>query len=76
MKSEITRSRLDKMLSEDREEMNEATRAAALAEFTRVAREYFDAGDVSFNMKRLKNGTDVSVTFHASRVKNFTVLKS
>lgn len=75
MKSEITKSRLDKMLTEDREEMNEATREAALADFTRVAKEYFETDGVAFNMKRLKNGTDVSVTFRAARVKNFTVLK-
>ena len=75
MKSEITKSRLDKMLTEDREEMNEATREAALADYTRVAKEYFETDGVAFNMKRLKNGTDVSVTFRAARVKNFTVLK-
>lgn len=75
MKSENTKQRLKKLLSEDREEMNEATRAAALAEFSRVAREYFETQHVDMNMKRGKNGTDVNVTFRASRVKNFGTLK-
>lgn len=75
MKRETTKQRLDKILSEDREEMNEPTRCAALAEFSRVAQEYFETENVDMNLKHGKYGTDVSVTFRASRVKNFTVLK-
>ena len=75
MKRETTKQRLDKILNEDREEMNEATRNAALFEFSRVAKEYFETEKVDMNMKHGKYGTDVSVTFRASRVKNFTVIK-
>lgn len=75
MKSDNTKQRLNKLLTEDREEMNEATREAALAEFSRVAREYFETQHVDMNVKRTKNGTDVNVTFRASRVKNFGVLR-
>lgn len=75
MKSETTRQRLDKIISEDREDINEATRAAAVADFERIAKEYFDTDGVTMTLKRLKNGTDVNIAFRASRVKNFTVLK-
>lgn len=75
MKRETTKQRLNKILTEDREEMNEATREAATAEFTRVAREYFETDDVTMTMKRGKGGTDVTVSFRATRVKNFTILK-
>ena len=75
MKSETTKQRLDKILIEDREELNEPTRCAALAEFSRGAREYFETDAVDMNLKRGKYGTDVNVTFRATRVKNFTVLK-
>ncbi len=75
MKGETTRQRLEKILTEEKEEMNEPTRAAALAEFTRVAREYFEIGNVEMKMERGKSGTEVSVTFRATRMKNFTVLK-
>ncbi len=75
MRRETTKQRIDKLINEDCEEMNEATRAAAIAEFSRVAHEYFETDDVAFNMKKLKNGTDVSVTFRATRIKNFTLIK-
>lgn len=75
MKRENTIQRLNKILTEDREEMNEPTRAAALAEFSRVAREYFETENIDMNMKRGKNGTDVLVSFRATRVKNFSILK-
>lgn len=75
MKGEATRQRLEKILTEEKEEMNEPTRAAALAEFTKVAREYFEVESIDMKMERGKSGTDVSVTFRATRIKNFTVLK-
>ena len=75
MRRETTKQRIDKLINEDCEEMNEATREAALAEFSRVAREYFETQHVDMNVKRTKNGTDVNVTFRASRVKNFGVLR-
>lgn len=70
-----TMQRLNKILIEDREEMNEPTRNAALADFAKVAREYFETDGVDLNMKHGKNGTDVFISFRATRVKNFSVLK-
>ena len=75
MKRDTTRLRLNKMLSDDREDMNEATKTAAHTDFTRVAREYFDTDNVVFSVKRGKSGIDVTVSFRAARVKNFTTLK-
>lgn len=63
------------MLNEEREELNDATKAAAQADFKKVAREYFETDDVLLSMKRGKNGTDVTVSFRATRAKNFTTLK-
>lgn len=74
-KRDDTRNRLKAMLNEEREELNEATRAAAVADFTRIAEEYFDARDLSLSLKRGKNATDVTVSFRATRAKNFTTLK-
>lgn len=75
MKKETTKIRLKQMLSDDREEMNDATKAAALADFTHIAKEYFETDNVAMNVKKGKSSTDVSVTFKATRVKNFTPLK-
>ena len=75
MKKETTKIRLKQMLSDDREEMNDATKAAALADFTHIAKEYFETDNVAMNVKKGKSSTDVSVTFKATRVKNFTSLK-
>ncbi len=75
MKKEMTKLRLKKMLDDDKEEINDATRAAVLAEFTRIAKEYFETEGVALNIKKGKNCTDVAVSFKATRVKNFTVLK-
>lgn len=75
MKSERTKQRLDQMLNVDREELNEPTRAAVIMEFTRVAREFFETQDIALNLKKLKNATEVTVSFRASRVKNFSTLK-
>ena len=63
------------MLNDDKEEINDATRAAVLSDFTHVAKEYFDTDRVSLNIKKGKSGTDVAFSFKASRVKNFTTLK-
>ena len=75
MKKDLTKSRLSSMMEMEKQEMTEATRAAALLEFTRIAGEFFDTDDVSLNLKRGKSGLDVVVSFRASRVKNFTTLK-
>ena len=63
------------MLNDDKEEINEATRAAALSDFTRLAKEYFDTENVTLSIKKGKSATDVNVSFKASRVKNFATLK-
>ncbi len=75
MRSETTKMRLNQIINADKEEMNEATQAAAIADFTHVAKEYFETDGIDFQMKRAKSHMEVSVTFQASRVKNFTVLK-
>ena len=75
MKSERTKQRLDKMLNVDREELNEPTRAAVILEFNRVAKEFFETQGISLNLKKLKSGTEVTVSFRAVRVKNFSTLK-
>ena len=75
MKREQTKQRLDKLINEDLEEINEPTRAAVQAEFERVVREYFETDHVTLSIKRVKSGTDVSVSFRATRIKNFAVLK-
>ena len=75
MKREATKIRLKKMLDDDKEEINDATRAAALSDFTHIAKEYFDTENVALNIKRGKSSTDVTVSFKATRVKNFTTLK-
>lgn len=71
-----TRQRLVKMLEGDKEEMNEATRTAAAADFAHVAQEYFETeGSPEFQVKRTKGGYEVAVSFRAVRVKNFSTLK-
>ncbi len=75
MRSETTKMRLNQIINADKEEMNEATHAAAVADFTHVAKEYFETDAIDFQMKRTKNHIEVSITFSADRVKNFTILK-
>lgn len=76
MKHVAELNRLDRMLEADKEEMNAESRRAALADFTRVAREYFETdGELSMHLDRVKNGTAVTLSFRAVRVKNFTALK-
>ena len=67
------RMRIARLLEQDKEEINEESRAAAIAEFTRVASEYFEpTGALSLSIERERNGFAVRVQFHALRVKNFT----
>lgn len=64
------------MLDADKEALNEASRRAATADFTRVAEEYFETdGPVTLRTEAVKSGTEVTVRFRAHRVKNFTTLK-
>ncbi len=75
LKRETTKNRLKKMLNEEREELTDATRAAALADLTHVAQEYFEAENPSLQVKKGKNGSEVLFSFRAVRAKNFTTLK-
>lgn len=68
--------RLKRMIDHDKETLNEATRAAAVADFKRVAEEYFQTdGGFLLTSRETPGGTEVVFTFRAVRVKNFTVLK-
>ena len=75
MRNKSSKSRLEEMLCRDKEEMNEASRQGALSDFLRVAGEYFDVdGSPTFQVKRGKSGYEVTLSFRAARVKNFSVL--
>lgn len=76
MRSEKIKNRINRILNCDKEEMNEETRAAAVADFSRIAGEYFETdGEILFSVQKEKNELSVCVRFNAVRVKNFTVLK-
>ena len=73
---EQERQRIDRMLELDKEELNPASRTAAVADFARVANEYFETeGPPVLNIVHDRRGFSVQLSFHAARVKNFTVLK-
>ena len=75
MRDRSSKLRLEQMLDRDKEEMNEASKQAALADFLRVASEYFEVdGAPTFQIKRGKGGYEVALSFRAVRVKNFSVL--
>lgn len=70
------RSRLNKMLETDKEDMNEGSRNAAIRDFTHVAKEYFEPdGDLALNVKRARTHWEITVTFKTQRIKNFTLIK-
>ena len=76
MRDKVSKSRLEQLLAQDKEDMNEASRSEALAEFVRVASEYFDiVGSPALTVKRIKGSYEVNLAFHAARVKNFSVLQ-
>lgn len=76
MRGKESKIRLEQMLNRDKEEMNEATRKAALADFERVAGEYFDHdGGAKLTVKLVKGGYEVNFSFRAARIKNFSVLR-
>lgn len=76
MKAQNSKFRLEQMLDRDKEEMNEASQNAALADFERVAGEYFDLdGRAILNVKYVKGRYEVNLSFRACRVKNFSVLR-
>ena len=70
------RGRLLKLLEQDKAVMNEASREAALAEFKRVAEEFFETdGGFLMTTREGKKGTEVIFTFRILRAKNFLTLK-
>ncbi len=70
------RRRIALLLDRDKEDMNEESRAAAVRDFERVAREYFEVeGGVSLAVGRQKEGFAITLAFRAARVKNFTALR-
>ncbi len=70
------KNRLRLLLEADKAEMNEVSRAAALADFKRVAEEYFETcGGFSLTAKKDKTGEEVTLTFRITRVKNCSALK-
>lgn len=73
---EHTMERIQAILEADNGEIAEACRLAALRDFEKVAREYFDlAGEPKLEMKHVNKETLVTLTFSSKRVKNFTILK-
>ncbi|MDE6058581.1 MAG: hypothetical protein K2G44_00860 [Clostridia bacterium] len=76
MREQITKTRLTRMLAEDKEGLNPETAQAALLDFQRVANEYFETESKPKMLTQKENGLiSVTVTFRAVRVKNFTKLK-
>ncbi|MDE6411731.1 MAG: hypothetical protein K2L02_04260 [Clostridia bacterium] len=76
MRERNSKVRLEQMLERDKEEMNEASKRAALADLERVAGEYFDLDNgARLSIKRVKGAYEVNLTFRAVRVKNFSVLQ-
>lgn len=76
MKEEGALRRLNAMLEADKEGINEESKRAALRDFGRVAKEYFDLdGELSLKAERGKSGMQVTLSFRAVRIKNFSSLK-
>ena len=85
MREKFTKQRIERMLEQDMEDMNEASRGAALQAFLHVAEEYFDVeGQPSFFVKKGKGRIGVSssltrVTMYISDrwlVSTFTTMTS
>ncbi len=69
------RMRLERILEQDKEEMSEPSRKAALRDFKRVAEEYFETdGGFSLTLRRDAKGKEVLFSFRMVRAKNFTVI--
>lgn len=76
MREQVTKSRLARMLAEDKEEMNLETEEAAIRDFQRVADEYFETeGKVRLSVKKEDGSLVATLNFRAVRVKNFSKLK-
>ena len=71
------KERIVRMLDIGKEDLNEESRRAAIADFTHVAEEYFETeSPVTLQTVTEKRGMEVVVRFRVRRVKNFTTLKS
>lgn len=69
-------NRLKNLLEQDKAELNEASHAAALRDFKRVAEEYFETnGGFLLTMREGKRGKEAVFTFRFVRAKNFTTLR-
>ena len=76
MNTKNSKARLEQLLRRDKEDMNEASRLAALADLMRVASEYFDIdGNGSLTVKQVKGKYEIAFSVRAVRVKNFSVLQ-
>ena len=76
MREQTSKARLEQMLQRDKEDMNEVSKQAALADLLRVAGEYFDIDGIpNLTVKRAKGNYEVTLSFRAARVKNFSVLR-
>ena len=76
MREKNSKRRLELLLAQDKEDMNEASKQEALANFIHVAGEYFDVvGVPALSVKRIKGSYEVNLAFRAARVKNFSVLQ-
>lgn len=70
------KGRLQRLLSQDKAEINEASRQAAIRDFKRVAEEYFETdGGFLLTTREGKHGAEVVITFRILRVKNFTPIQ-
>lgn len=76
MREESVKQRLVRILAEDKGTIGAETEAAARRDFLRVAREYFDTETLDLKVDCERGGYRVDISFRASRVKNFTTLKS
>ena len=73
---EEERLRLKRMLEGDKEELSPRMRQAAIADFKRVAEEYFETdGGYELAVREGKRGMEVVFVCRIVRVKNFRTLK-
>lgn len=76
MKREKMKKRLIGMLEADKEEISEQTKRVFLADFLRLAEEYFDGiQEESVSIARNGEGLRVCIQASAIRVKNFSQIE-
>lgn len=72
---EEEKKRIGELLHRDKTVISDAVEAAVVRDFARVAGEYFELdGGITFSMREDKGASCVSISFRATRVKNFTTL--